>query len=103
MRFVEHCVSFVRNLDFKDDWLFLPGLMYRRGARRWRKIYHYYGHSFVTKRFGKVSIFRMASFVYFYAEFEKLSSILMYLAARRIIYFYFKINMHSICSMFRAI
>jgi len=28
-------------------------LMYRRGARRWRKIYHYNGHSFVTKRFGK--------------------------------------------------
>ncbi|XP_065061146.1 protein kinase C iota type-like [Rhopilema esculentum] len=28
-------------------------LMYRRGARRWRKIYHYNGHSFVTRRFGK--------------------------------------------------
>eukprot|EP00794_Sanderia_malayensis_P015088 gene15088-16644_t len=34
----------------------LPGedrLMYRRGARRWRKIYHFNGHSFVTRRFGK--------------------------------------------------
>lgn len=36
----------------------LPGedrLMYRRGARRWRKIYHYNGHSFVTRRFGKLA------------------------------------------------
>ena len=29
--------------------------LYRRGARRWRKIYQFNGHSFVARRFGKVS------------------------------------------------
>ena len=48
---------FVLIFDLINVFLCYSGLMYRRGARRWRKIYHYNGHSFVTKRFGKVSIF----------------------------------------------
>ena len=29
--------------------------LYRRGARRWRKIYQFQGHSFVARRFGKMT------------------------------------------------
>lgn len=29
--------------------------LYRRGARRWRKIYQFNGHSFVARRFGKMT------------------------------------------------
>lgn len=29
--------------------------LYRRGARRWRKIYQFEGHSFVARRFGKMT------------------------------------------------
>lgn len=30
--------------------------LYRRGARRWRKIYQFNGHSFVARRFGKMTV-----------------------------------------------
>jgi len=43
------CVIFIYNLFFNFIGL------YRRGARRWRKIYQFNGHSFVARRFGKVS------------------------------------------------
>ncbi|XP_065679707.1 protein kinase C iota type isoform X1 [Hydra vulgaris] len=37
--------------------MLLPGedRLYRRGARRWRKIYQFSGHSFVARRFGKMT------------------------------------------------
>lgn len=31
--------------------------MYRRGARRWRKLYRINGHSFQAKRFSRVCLF----------------------------------------------
>ena len=34
---------------------FLSGNIYRRGAKRWRKIHIVNGHSFVAKRFSRVS------------------------------------------------
>lgn len=33
-----------------------PGNIYRRGAKRWRKIHIVNGHSFVAKRFSRVSV-----------------------------------------------
>ena len=53
---------------FKDDYIsnkccsaifcflnyFFIGNIYRRGARRWRKIYKINGHSFVARRFSRV-------------------------------------------------
>ena len=35
--------------------------LYRRGARRWRKIYQFNGHSFVARRFGKVKFIHVVT------------------------------------------
>lgn len=45
-------------LNFKFVTLFffsIPGSIYRRGARRWRKLYRINGHIFQAKRFNRVS------------------------------------------------
>lgn len=39
----------------KSCLLFLTGSIYRRGARRWRKLYRVNGHIFQAKRFNRVS------------------------------------------------
>ncbi len=39
-----------------DYLLFCAGNMYRRGARRWRKLYRVNGHLFQAKRFSRVSL-----------------------------------------------
>ena len=44
-------------------WCVWTGNMYRRGARRWRKLYVYNGHSYQAKRFSRVRIFWLAVFV----------------------------------------
>jgi hypothetical protein len=36
---------------------FILGSIYRRGARRWRKLYRINGHIFQAKRFNRVSFF----------------------------------------------
>lgn len=38
--------------------LFFPESIYRRGARRWRKLYRANGHLFQAKRFNRVSCCR---------------------------------------------
>lgn len=40
--------------NFYYFWIFL-GSIYRRGARRWRKLYRVNGHIFQAKRFNRVS------------------------------------------------
>ena len=44
-----------RNVCNKGRQIFLTGNMYRRGARRWRKLYRINGHLFQAKRFSRVS------------------------------------------------
>lgn len=39
----------------KKNCLFVAGSIYRRGARRWRKLYRVNGHIFQAKRFNRVS------------------------------------------------
>ena len=40
------------------------GNMYRRGARRWRKLYVYNGHSYQAKRFSRVRIACLSVCIY---------------------------------------
>ena len=44
-------------------WCVWTGNMYRRGARRWRKLYVYNGHSYQAKRFSRVRIFWLSVFI----------------------------------------
>lgn len=42
--------------------LAVAGSIYRRGARRWRKLYRVNGHIFQAKRFNRVSVPRLIEF-----------------------------------------
>ena len=48
-----------RPIDFNFDYfvLFFAESIYRRGARRWRKVYKVNGHIFQAKRFNRVTPF----------------------------------------------
>lgn len=50
----------VENTNVRFSILLL-GSIYRRGARRWRKLYRVNGHIFQAKRFNRVSYYRVSS------------------------------------------
>lgn len=62
---LQECHASVKTVSFWFIFyrIFLPkisnflGSIYRRGARRWRKLYRINGHIFQAKRFSKVSVF----------------------------------------------
>lgn len=52
---VHACPSGSEHVMYTDWFLISVGNMYRKGARRWRKLYRINGHLFQAKRFSKVN------------------------------------------------